>query len=91
MPRTTDPTSPATEVVTFRLSAELYRRLVKEARSRRMSKTDILRSVLSAHLQAPAEDRAAEARRQSMLAAAVDRDGGLAAFMDAAHDDRGWR
>ena len=90
MPRTTDPTSSATEVVTFRLSAELYRRLVKEARSRRMSKTDILRSVLSAHLQAPAEDRAAEARRQSMLAAAVDRDGGLGAFMDA-HDDRGWR
>ena len=91
MPRTTRSTPQPSEVVTFRLSAELYRRLVKEARSRRMSKTDILRSVLSAHLQAPVEDRAAEARRQSMLAAAVDRDGGLAAFMDAAHDDRGWR
>lgn len=89
MLRTTRP--PPSEVVTFRLSAELYRRLVREARSRRVSKTDILRALLRAHLQTPVEDRVAEARQQSMLAATVDRDEGFVTFAEAAHDDRGWR
>lgn len=93
MPRspTSRPAVPASEVVSFRLGAELYRRLENEARRRRISKTDVVRSILSAHLQTPVQDLATEARRQSLLANAIDRKDDLAALIDTVHDDRGWR
>lgn len=78
-------------MVSFRLGAELYQRLENEARRRRVSKTDVVRAILGAHLQTPVLDLTTEARRQSMLANAVDREGDLRAFLDAAHDDRSWR
>lgn len=55
-------------VLTIRVPASLGRRLTREARRRRQSRSEVARSILEAELEGGAPDLAAEARRQSLLA-----------------------
>ena len=60
---------PPSHVLTIRVPRELDRRLAREARRRRMTRSAIAREILQSILTAsPAVDPLAEARRQSLLA-----------------------
>ena len=54
-------------VLTIRVPAELKRRLGREARRRRSTRSEIARAVLEAGLSSGQPDLATEARRQSLL------------------------
>jgi hypothetical protein len=78
-------------VVTVRLTQELERRLAREARRLRRSRSEVARAVLEAHFAGPAVDPHAEARRQSLLASAQDADRDTLDFIEHAGDARGWK
>lgn len=54
-------------VLTIRVPAELERRLGREARRRRTTRSQVARAVLEAGLGSGGPDLATEARRQSLL------------------------
>ena len=54
-------------VLTIRVPTSLDRRLAREARRRRQTRSEVARSILEAELGAGGADLASEARRQSML------------------------
>jgi predicted transcriptional regulator len=78
-------------VVTVRLTPELERRLAREARRSRRSRSEVARAILEQHLSGPAVDPHLEARRQSLLASAQDADRDTLAFIEHAGDSRGWK
>jgi predicted transcriptional regulator len=78
-------------VVTVRLTRELERRLAREARRSRRSRSAVARDILEAHLMAALDDPRAEARRQSLLASAQDADRATLTFIEHAGDPRGWK
>jgi predicted transcriptional regulator len=78
-------------VVTVRLTRELERRLSREARRSRRTRSEVARDILEAHLSCSAPDPAAEARRQSVLASRQDADRETLAFIEHAGDQRGWK
>ena len=78
-------------VVTVRLTPELERRLAREARRSRRSRSEVARAILEAHLAGPIVDPHAEARRQSLLASAQDADHLTLDFIEHAGDSRGWK
>jgi predicted transcriptional regulator len=80
-------------VVTLRVPHELERRIEREARRRRRTKSAVVREVLqNAFGDAPAEaDPAREARRQSLLVSGRRSEREAIAFVEAAADARGWR
>ncbi|HEX8030235.1 MAG TPA: CopG family transcriptional regulator [Vicinamibacterales bacterium] len=78
-------------VLTVRLTRELERRLAREARRLRRSRSAVARDILEAHLTVPSDDPNAEARRQSLLAGAQDADRETLAFIEQAGDPRGWK
>ena len=78
-------------VVTVRLTREMERRLAREARRSRRSRSEMARAILEAHLTSSAADPRAEARRQSLLASAQDADSETLAFIEHAGDTRGWK
>lgn len=85
--------SEPTTVLTLRVPADLDRRISREARRARKTKSAVLRDVL---LQAFAggptpEDPAREARRQSLLVSGRRSEGEALAFVEHAADTRGWR
>lgn len=78
-------------ILTVRLTPEVERRLAREARRSRRSRSEVARAILEAHLAGPATDPDAEARRQSLLASAQDADRETLAFIEHAGDSRGWK
>ena len=78
-------------VVTIRLTPEVERRLAREARRSRRSRSEVARAILEAHLVGPTIDPNAEARRQSLLASAQDADQDVLDFIQHAGDERGWK
>jgi predicted transcriptional regulator len=58
----------ASAVLTIRVPSDLDRRLAREARRRRQTRSEVARSLLEAGLGTGEPDQGAEARRQSLLA-----------------------
>ena len=88
MPKTTGST-----VVTIRVSAELDRRIEREARLRRRAKSAVMRDALQVAFGAgpPPPDPAREARRQSLLVSGRASEREVLEFIDSAADEEGWR
>jgi predicted transcriptional regulator len=84
-------TANVSAVLTVRLTRELERKLAREARRSRRSRSEVARAILEAHLAESVEDPHAEARRQSLLASAQDADRETLAFIEQAGDPRGWK
>lgn len=78
-------------VVTVRLTREFERKLAREARRSRRSRSEMARVILEQHLTGPVVDPHAEARRQSLLASAQDADRETLDFIAHAGDSRGWK
>ena len=80
-------------VLTLRVPPELDRRIEREARRRRRTKSAILRDVLQGAFsggRAP-EDPAREARRQSLLVSGRASEREALRFLERAADVKGWR
>jgi Protein of unknown function (DUF3018)/Ribbon-helix-helix protein, copG family len=80
-------------VLTLRVSQELDRRIAREARRRRRTKSAVLREVLESAFvgNSPAEDPATEARRQSLLVSGRASEKDALRFIEGVADVRGWR
>ena len=80
-------------VVTLRLPEELGRRIAREARRRRRTRSAVVRDALQAAFgDAAAEpDPAREARRQSLLVSKRASEREVLEFVEASSDVRGWR
>ncbi len=78
-------------ILTVRLTPDMARRLGREARRSRRSRSEVARAILEAHLAGPVSDPQAEARRQSLLASAQDADRETLDFIAHAGDSRGWK
>ena len=80
-------------VLTLRVPLALDRRIEEQARRRRRSKSAILREALQITFGAgpPPADPAREARRQSLLVSGRESEREAIAFIEGAHDERGWR
>lgn len=86
-----DASTNVSSVLTLRLTADVARRLGREARRSRRSRSEVARAILEAHLAGPVADPLAEARRQSLLASAQDADRETLDFIEHAGDSRGWK
>jgi predicted transcriptional regulator len=78
--------------VTIRVPFDLDRRIAREARRRRRPKSALLRDALqNAFGDAPPDDPAREARRQSLLVSGRDSEREALEFIEATADHQGWR
>jgi predicted transcriptional regulator len=80
-------------VLTLRVPSGLDRRVAQVARRRRRSKSAVLREALEQAFgsEAPPEDPAREARRQSLLVSGRASEREALAFLERAADVKGWR
>ncbi len=79
-------------VVTIRVPVDLDRRIAREARRRRRPKSALVRDALqSAFGDAPQDDPAREARRQSLLVSGRASEREVLEFIDESSDEQGWR
>ena len=78
-------------VLTIRVPATLERRLVREARRRRLTRSEVARSVLEAGLKRNDSDFAAEARRQSLLVSQHPSEPETLDFLLHVADTTGWK
>jgi hypothetical protein len=79
-------------VLTIRVPRAIDRQLAREARRRRMTRSEIAREILVASFASPsAEDPAAEAKRQSLLASTQAAEAEALRFIMDAADLRGWK
>jgi hypothetical protein len=82
----------ATQVLSVRVTADLGRRLAREARRTRRTRGETARALLEQALAGrPVDDPAAEARRQSLRASRLADDRAALDFIAAAADLSGWR
>ena len=81
----------ASSVLTIRVPASLDRRLAREAKRQRRTRSSVARSILERALGDLVVDPAAEARRQSLLASRRRSERETMAFVAAAADVRGWK
>lgn len=89
MPRKPPTTS---AVLTIRVPPDLDRRLGREARRRRRTRSEVAREILQSALEGPpAEDPTLEASRQSRLASERPSDQEAMEFIAAAADLNEWR
>ena len=85
------PTSGTSTVLTIRVSRDLARRLAREARRLRRTRSQTARALLESALDdRPSADPAAEARRQSLLASGRASEKEALAFVTGAADLRSW-
>lgn len=72
---------------------DLDRRIEREARRRRRTKSALVREALQGTFgeAGPVEDPAREARRQSLLVSGRASEREALEFVEASADDRGWR
>jgi hypothetical protein len=79
-------------VLTIRVPPVLGRRLNREARRRRVTRSEAARAILEQALEGRSDqDFAAEARRQSEIAARTRSEPEVLEFIAAAADVRGWK
>ena len=79
-------------VVTFRVPSSLSRRIEREARRQRHTKSAVVRKILEDALAtAEATDPREEARRQSLLVSGRASEKDALRFIERAGDARGWR
>lgn len=80
-------------VLTLRVPPVLDRRIEQVARRKRQTKSAVLREALQIAFggEAPADDPAKEARRQSLLVSGRASEREVLDFIEHADDDRGWR
>lgn len=80
-------------VVTLRVPADLERRIEREARRRRRTRSVVLREALVNAFgdTPPADDPAREARRQSLLVSGRTSERDTLDLIDASADERGWK
>ena len=79
-------------VVTLRVSSRLSRRIEREARRRRHTKSEVVRKILEDALATSgAADPSDEARRQSLLVSGRRSEKDALRFIENAGDQRGWR
>jgi len=80
-------------VVTVRVSEDLDRRIAREARRKRRTKSALLREVLQSAFGAgsPTDAPVQEARRQSLLVSGRGSERDALRFLRRAADTRGWR
>lgn len=79
-------------VVTIRVPVDLDRRIAREARRLRRTKSAVVRDALLSAFggSAPGDDPAREARRQSLLVSGRASETDALLFIDAVADDEGW-
>ena len=87
MPKTTTPS----DVLTIRVPREISRRLAREARRQRRTRSEVARDILATGLAAPDHDPLAEARRQSLLVRARESEQEAIRFIVESADLRGWQ
>jgi hypothetical protein len=87
------PRSEKSSVLTLRVPPDLDRRIEREARRRRRTKSAVLREALQVTFGGgpPPEDRAREARRQSLLVSSRASERETLEFIEGTADGRGWR
>ena len=78
-------------VLTLRLPSTLDRRLAREARRRRKTRSEVARTILEAGLVTGEPDAAVEARRQSLLVTRRRSEHEALAFVRGAADAAGWK
>lgn len=79
-------------MLTIRVPATLERHLVREARRRRQTRSEVARAILQERFdESNLRDMAAEARRQSLMVSRRRSERDAVAFTAAAADHRGWR
>lgn len=78
-------------VLTLRVPAALDRKLGREARRRRQTRSEVARHILEAGLGATEPDLAVEARRQSRLVRRRRSEREALDFIEGASDRSGWR
>ena len=79
-------------VVTLRVPSSLSRRIEREARRRRHTKSAVVRKILEDALATgEAPDPREEARRQSLLVSGRASEKDALRFIERAGDARGWR
>jgi hypothetical protein len=79
-------------VLTLRIPTKVHRYLTREARRRRLTRSDIARGILQEHVEGSKElDFLAEARRQSLLVSKRSSERDTLAFLDAIADRRQWK
>jgi len=80
-------------VLTIRVPAALERRLAREARRRRVTRSEVARVALEAGLgdRDSASDFAAEARRQSLLVSKLPSEREVLRFIMEIADTTGWK
>ena len=80
-------------VLTLRVPPDLDRRIEREARRKRRTKSAVLREALQNAFagEVPPDDPAREARRQSLLVSGRASEGEALEFIEQATDDQGWR
>ena len=83
----------ASTVVTLRVPARLDQRLTQEAKRRRRTKSALVREALVAAFgdAQPVEDKAREARRQSLLVSGRKSERDALDFVVASAHRRGWK
>jgi hypothetical protein len=84
------PTTGST-VLTLRVPRALERRLAREARRRRTTRSDVARAILEERLAGAGPDLAEEARRQSQLVARRRSERATLDFIRHTADTDGWR
>ena len=87
------PRGRASTVMTLRVPREVEKRIEREARRRKRTKSAVLREVIEGAFAggAPIDDPAAEARRQSLLVSGRASEKDALRFIEGAADVRGWR
>ena len=79
-------------VLTIRVPRDVERRLAREARRQRRTRSEVARLILEASLLGErASDPSIEARRQSKLAAAQAEESEVLRFVTDVADLRGWK
>jgi metal-responsive CopG/Arc/MetJ family transcriptional regulator len=80
------------DVLTIRVPRDLSRKLTREARRRRQSRSAVARAILIEGLSGRApEDPDAEARRQSLLVREHESEYEVLRFIAGAADLKGWK
>ena len=87
------PRGEGSTVLTLRVPRELDRRIGREARRRRRSKSAVVREVIEVAFggHAPSDDPVTEARRQSLLVSGRASEKDALRFIEGTADVRGWR
>jgi len=78
-------------VLTIRVPVALEKRIGREARRRRQTRSQIARAILEAGLDTAGPDLAAEARRQSLLVSRRRSERDTGDFLIGVADTTGWK